>query len=221
MLGQPRWKSLFFTGLAYACLKSGDFEEALKHCQAVWDSAERAGYLEGKRTALYLRARVYIEMKALDRALETASELKHVIEIGLSKKEIRSHHHLMGLLEIERKKYSKAIEYLNSALALESFGPLAKDAEFVDSLALAYQLAGNLEKAAEIYHKITELNTGRLSSGDVYARSFYRLGMIYEQKGDKARAIEHYQKFLDLWREADPGRQEVEDARRRLAGLKG
>jgi len=46
------------------------------------------------------------------------------------------------------------------------------------------------------------------------------LGKIYEQEGQKDKAIEHYEKFLDLWKNADPGIAEVEDANKRLAGLK-
>jgi len=37
---------------------------------------------------------------------------------------------------------------------------------------------------------------------------------------NNAKAIEHYEKFLTLWKDADPGIAEVEGARRRLAGLK-
>ncbi len=35
------------------------------------------------------------------------------------------------------------------------------------------------------------------------------------------KAIEHYKKLLELWKDADPGISEVEDAKKRVAGLKG
>jgi len=38
--------------------------------------------------------------------------------------------------------------------------------------------------------------------------------------GQKAKTIEHYEKFLDLWKEADPGIHEVEDAKNRLSSLR-
>ncbi len=50
--------------------------------------------------------------------------------------------------------------------------------------------------------------------------SCYMLGKVYEQQGNKAKAIERYEKFLSLWKDADHGISEVEDAKKRLAGLK-
>jgi eukaryotic-like serine/threonine-protein kinase len=48
-----------------------------------------------------------------------------------------------------------------------------------------------------------------------------RLGELYEAKGDRAKAGAYYQKFVDLWKNADPDLQpKVAEVRQRLARLK-
>jgi serine/threonine-protein kinase len=48
-----------------------------------------------------------------------------------------------------------------------------------------------------------------------------RLGQIYEHKGDRRRAIEHYSRFVELWRESDPELQPmVHQAQQALARLR-
>ncbi len=172
---------------------------------------------------MHFRGLAYLEMKEIDEAQKAADEFKEMIEKGMNKKKIRCYFHLVGNIELKRENFSKAIEYFKEAMSLlpsqRDLGD--KHALFLDPLAVAYYKAGDLEKAQEEYEKITTLTTGRLYYGDIYVKSFYVLGKIYEEKGWKGKAIEHYEKFLDLWKDADPGIAEVEDARKRLAGLRG
>jgi len=46
------------------------------------------------------------------------------------------------------------------------------------------------------------------------------LGKIYEKKGDTQLAIQNYEKFLDLWKDADEDLPDLIDAKKRLAKLK-
>ena len=47
-----------------------------------------------------------------------------------------------------------------------------------------------------------------------------RLGDLYEQRGDRAAAIEWYSRFVDLWHDADPDLQPVvREIRDRIARL--
>jgi len=48
---------------------------------------------------------------------------------------------------------------------------------------------------------------------------FVNLGRIYESMGKKAEATEAYGRFLELWKDADPGILEVIDARKRLGAI--
>jgi tetratricopeptide (TPR) repeat protein len=220
-LGESWWKSFFHLQLAYRYLKLRNLEDVLTECREAWKSAGQYH----QRWTLYLKGLVYLEMDSIEDAQKTASELEELIEKGLNKKALRYYHNLMGMIEFKKKNLSEAIICFDKALSSLSaqHGPWPlhnENALFMEPLALAYYKKGDLEKARQEYQKIHSLTAGRVFYGDIYAKSFYMLGKIYEQQGDTAEALEHFERFLDLWKDADPGIAEVEDARERLAGLK-
>jgi tetratricopeptide (TPR) repeat protein len=129
----------------------------------------------------------------------------------------------LGVIALQNGETTQAIDHLTRAVAQlshEHTFPEDDHAFYLEPLALAYHKSDDLERAREEYSRIAVMTSGRHHNGDIYARSFYMLGRIAEQRGDKVKARENYQKFLDLWKDADPGLPEVEDARKRLAGLK-
>ncbi len=220
MVGQRTWEAMCHSGLADVYLRSGHPEEAQKECEEALNIVRETDFLGIERSVLALKGHALLEMNFPTEAQRTAEELKKLIEEGLDEKIIRLYFHLAGCIELKKKNFSQAIEQFQKALSLQSYGPLSKSADFIDSLATAYYESGDLDKAIEQYERITELNTGRLNNGEIYVRSFYMLGKICEQQGNTAKAIEHYQKFLDLWKDADPGIAEVDDARERLTELR-
>jgi len=221
-LGQMRWKSDFHLDLAYRHLKSGNPEEALKECEKGWSIAVEAESLSRQRHALHFKGLAYLEMNSMDEGKRTADELKELIQKGMNRKAMRLYHHLMGMIELKRDNYSQAIKYFKKAISLlpsQHDPDYDNHAFFIEPLALAYYKAGDVEKAREEYEKIISLTTGRIYYGDIFAKSFYMLGRIYQEKGWEGKAIEHYDRFLHLWKEADPAIAEVEDARRRVVEL--
>ena len=213
--------------LGYRLMARNRNQEALREFDKAWDLGAESQRQDMQRLALHYKGLTYLGMRSRSRAQRTAEELKAAIEGWANRKEIRRYHHLMGMIELDRKNYAGAIENLEKALALLPFENSAwteghvtnNQALYMDSLALAYYRSGNLEKAAELYENLTKLTTGRLYFGGIYAKCFYTLGRIYQQMGDKTKAEDNYNKFMTLWLSADPGISEVDDAQRRLSGL--
>ena len=88
-------------------------------------------------------------------------------------------------------------------------------------LALAYLKAGRLADAVDEFERLLErFCWNRAQNAASAVKAYYHLGVAYEQSGWYDKAIEQYEEFLDIWKDADPGTEELEDAKRRLAALR-
>jgi len=200
---------------------------------AAWKEYQRSVEKNrGRRVDRVLEVEILLNHEQVDEAQAVADELRELREKGLENrlndKSLRHLEYIQGIIDLEKGDFSSAIERLQKAISFmpAQMWPMGLwNAASLDrglytwALAEAYRRSGDLEKAQEQYEEITRLTSGRLLWGDLYARSFYMLGKIAEQKGWPGKAIENYEKFLSLWKDADPGITEVEDAKKRLAEL--
>jgi tRNA A-37 threonylcarbamoyl transferase component Bud32 len=84
-------------------------------------------------------------------------------------------------------------------------------------LAMAYDRAGQRDSALVAYERALSRIGGVGVEQPIMNR---RAGELYAEKGDLARAIAHYRKFVDAWKNADAELQpQVNDVRQRIARL--
>ena len=130
--------------------------------------------------------------------------------------------HALGMVQIADRRPLGAVR---SFYAADSFpdGPVNDCAACVDAkVGLAFDRANVPDSAIAHYERY--LNTPyayRLyNDADQLALIYRRLGELYETKGDRGDAARYYEKFVNLWKNADPDLQpQVVDAKRRLADL--
>jgi hypothetical protein len=85
-----------------------------------------------------------------------------------------------------------------------------------------YTKSGQPDSALAYYERY--VGTGDASrvfaDANYLAASYQRLGELYEAKGDRKRALEYYEKLIDLWKNADPELQPiVKDVKQRVSRL--
>ena len=94
-------------------------------------------------------------------------------------------------------------------------------AYYMDLAARIYARKGDVGQAISEYERLLGTNYSTGFQFPLHPLYYYRLGLLYERANEALKARSRFERFLDLWKNADPGLPEVEDAKKRLAGLKG
>jgi serine/threonine protein kinase/tetratricopeptide (TPR) repeat protein len=86
-----------------------------------------------------------------------------------------------------------------------------------DFAARAFERKGETDKAIAEYERL--LDPKKTGFSLVHPFSRLKLAGLYEKKGKRRAAIEQYEKVLEVWKDADKGLPQVEEARNRLLAL--
>ena len=122
-----------------------------------------------------------------------------------------------GAAEFAEGRYADAVKTLRESVDVY-FCPTCS----LPDLARAYDLAGQADSAIAVYERYlsTPWSEWWESDGEFTVTTYRRLGQLYEQRGDRPRAIAAYRKVAELWSHADAELQpEVDSARRRVVAL--
>ena len=215
-------------------LERGEFELGRKCLQACWDYETAAFPLDRPgRKMIYGYALVLSELGLgrINSAKSRWTDIKNFLEkpadtnawdmaltLDLLSVEIQLHE---GPVTVPVSLLEKARALKPPLVFSAFFLPAYNLLPFKDVPARAFQQNGDVDKAIAEYERLTTIGPQNISRALIHPLYYYRLAKLYEQKGATAEAAENYRRFLGLWKNADPGLPEVEDARRRLAGLKG
>jgi tetratricopeptide (TPR) repeat protein len=77
-----------------------------------------------------------------------------------------------------------------------------------------------LDRAIAEYERLITFDPDSRDRRLIHPKYHLELAKLYEEKDLSSKAIEQYEKFLELWKDADPGLVELENAKKRLASLK-
>jgi serine/threonine protein kinase/tetratricopeptide (TPR) repeat protein len=200
-------------------LKTRIYEEKknLKMALSVCEKALailRKTFPDDKLFGLDFYIQILAESNELAKAKEFAENLKKEIE-RTDKNLMFKYWYSLGVIELASGSFQASADYLAKC---------TKDDPTIYTsfmLAKAYLGAGRLGEAVAVFERsLSRYDYDRAFDAIRTVKAYYLLGLAYEKSGWTKKAIEQYEEFLEIWKDADPGIPEVEDARERLEKLK-
>jgi tetratricopeptide (TPR) repeat protein len=166
----------------------------------------------------YVRlARFYAGANQPERARALLAEFEREVPAELRRDLEPQRYGALGLVALAEGKASEAIdEFRRSDQGWCTVCALP-------DLARAYDLHAETDSAIATYERYLSTPSffGRLVIDWLtLAPTYKRLGELYEQRGERQKAVEYYDRFIGLWEDADPELQpQVRETRERMATL--
>jgi serine/threonine protein kinase/tetratricopeptide (TPR) repeat protein len=193
-------EAYFYLGRLYYL--KGDYEKSVQECQ-------RALKLNPQMIeAHWVQGLTFFKREIFDQAESEVLSIRGLIEKTKTEELKKYYYHLSGELSLSKGLYPKALEDFNKAANIESLDR----AFFVNALGEAYFKIGDLNKAIEKFMDVFKINPN-------YAQAHYLLGLIYQKQGRKEKAKEHFQKFIDIWKDADENLPQLLEVKKRIEVL--
>ena len=196
--------------LAYYKFLFGNLDGAL-------EDAEAATFNSFNNLYPYLTlGRIYAENGDLTGLSSTVDQLRSNNESDKYDSNINV---VIAYLNFERRLLNKEFE-----AALKEYEILKLEKRRYDyylyKKASAYLQMKNYDSALGVASEMLKPSISSQAHAYNYPRAFYIQGLAYEAEGNAALAIDGYEKFLKIWKDADEDIPERRDAVKRLAALK-
>jgi eukaryotic-like serine/threonine-protein kinase len=174
----------------------------------------------------FIAALVHLKQNYIDSAKVIFSEMKSTFpDFGNNGVHSKRYNILNAEILLAEKKNNEAIKDLKNAVPPDNpkfsyYFAVSYNTPFQkDVLARAYSLAGQTDNAIAEYKKLITFNPLEKDRYLIHPKYYYQLALLYEKKGIKEEAIKYYNRFLEFWKDADPGLSEIIDAKKQLKKL--
>jgi len=148
-------------------------------------------------------------------AEEILEQMRERVESGMPH-DVRWYWKARGSVDLALGRPDRAIDYLLKAAEL-CYQPRI-DVRY--PLGEAYLQTGQMDRSVDVLERaLTRYDCRQEGYHAWFVKAHYLLGLAYERSGWTRKAVEEYETFLRIWKDADSGIPEIEDARARLEKL--